>query len=213
MRRHLVAAFVLWHALAMLASSLPSPGRGVNRSYWSEPTVQAEFQAWADVFGTDMATFQDGLYVVAVKVQWAVRSANAPFREWLWVTNTVQSWKMFVAPHRFPTRLQLRAQRSDRSWAVVYEEGDDAPKWRGERFATERMRAAVFAWGWPQNKKRWASACSGFAREYFAEVAEAEAFQCRFGKGASLSAAQVLGGETLKEEWVLERTVQRPTAP
>lgn len=212
MKRHLVAAFVLWHALAVLASSLPSPGRGVNRSYWSEPTVQAEFQAWATALGTDLVTFQDGLYVAAVNVQAAVRAANAPFRQYLSVTNTAQSWKMFVAPHRFPTRLQLRAQGSDGSWAVVYEEGDDAPRWRGERFATERMRAAVFAWGWPQNKKRWASACAGFARDYFAETAEAAAFQCRFGKGASLSAAQVLAGETLKEEWVLERMVKRPAA-
>lgn len=198
----------------MLASSLPSPGRGVNRSYWSEPTVQAEFQSWADMLGTDLVTFQDRLYVVAVKLQATVRAANAPFREWLRVTNTVQSWKMFVAPHRFPTRLQLRARHADGSWEVVYEEGaNDAPRWRGERFATERMRAAVFAWGWPQNKKRWFSACSGFAGEYFAETTDVDAFQCRFGKGASLSAAQVLAGEPLKEEWVLERTVNRPVAP
>jgi hypothetical protein len=119
MKRHLLAAFVLWHAMAMLASALPSPGSGLNRSYWSDPTVQAEFGTWAGMLGVESDDLQDDVYALAVQVQAGVEGVRFPFNRWLSVTNTTQSWKMFVAPHRFPTRLQLRAARAGGEWEVV----------------------------------------------------------------------------------------------
>ena len=47
---HLRAAFVAFHVVAILTLALPSAGAGMGRSAWKDPTVQAEFRAWADRF-------------------------------------------------------------------------------------------------------------------------------------------------------------------
>ena len=198
--RHLLAAFVLGHALAMLGSSLPSPGQGMNRSYWTDPTVQAEMTTWAGMLHADPSTFQDRLFDAAKAVQGAKNAVYAPFKPWLKATNTAQSWKMFVAPHRFPARPELQVRVGDGDWETVYLEGDAIATWRRERFATERMRAATFAWGWPQADSRWRAACGAFADELFAERAEIEAVRCRFLKRQSPSAAAVLAGKVVAEK-------------
>lgn len=198
MKRHLLAAFVLWHALAMAVSSLPSPGRGINRTYWSEPTVQAEMNAWATMLHADPATFQDRVHTAALAVQKAKTTMYAPFKPWLLATNTVQSWKMFVAPHRFPSRPEIQVRQGEGEWQTVYAEGDPTATWREERFSTERMRAATFAWGWPQADARWKAACRAFAKELFVERADIDGVRCQFLKRRSPSPEEVLSG-TLPE--------------
>lgn len=194
MKRHLLAAFVLWHALAMAVSSLPSPGRGINRTYWSEPTVQAEMKAWATMLHADPATFQDRVYNAARALQKAKTAVYEPFKPWLVATNTVQSWKMFVAPHRFPARPEVAVRQGEGEWQTVYGEGDATATWRRERFRTERMRAATFAWGWPQANARWKAACRAFAGELFIERPDIDGVRCRFLKGRSPSPDEVLAG-------------------
>ncbi len=209
MKRHLLAAFVVWHALAMLASALPSPGAGLNRSYWSDPTVQAEFGSWAELLGMESSVLQDDIFALAVRVQAGVEQVRAPFAAWLAVTNTEQSWKMFVAPHRFPTRLQLRVASATSEWAVVYAEDSADALWMASRFRNERMRASVFAWGWPAARTRWTSACKGMAAELLAQRADVVRVQCRFAKMTSPSAAQVRANEEPAERWVLTQEVGR----
>ena len=207
---HAVAVLVAWHALAMLVSSLPSPGRGVDRTYWKDPTVQAEFSAWARMLGVESGPLQDQVYDAAVAVQRAESMVQAPFRPWLKWTNTRQSWKMFVAPHRYPTRMELAVSEGG-SWEVVYEEGSELATWHAERFSNERMRANVFAWGWPENDRRWSAACQAFAGELFAERIEAEKVRCRFSKVRSPSASEVLAGDEAEPKWVLTHVVARKT--
>lgn len=207
--RHLIAAFVLWHALAMLVSSLPSPGRGMDRSYWKDPTVQAELTTWARMLRANPDTFQDRLYAAAGVVQGAKNAVYAPFKPWLKATNTTQSWKMFVAPHRFPARPEIQVRSEGGEWETVYLEGDPTATWRAERFATERMRAATFAWGWPQADSRWRAACGAFADELFAERPDIASVRCRYLKRQSPSAADVLAGEVVAERPTQSHIVTR----
>lgn len=209
MKRHIIAAFVLWHGSAMLASALPSPGAGLNRSYWSDPTVQAEFGTWAGMLGVESDALQDDVFALAQRVQAAVDGVRAPFKPWLDLTHTRQSWKMFVAPHRYPTRLQLRVAGAGGQWRVVYEEDRPGAGWMAARFRNERVRASVFAWGWPAARTKWRSACAGFARDLFGEVPDVERVQCRFAKITSPSAAEVLAGEAPAEKWVMPIEVGR----
>lgn len=209
MKRHIIAVFVLWHGSAMLASALPSPGAGLNRSYWSDPTVQAEFGTWARMLGVESQALQDDIFVVAQRVQSAVEGVRAPFKPWLDLTRTRQSWKMFVAPHRFPTRLQLRVASAGGEWRVVYEEDRPEAQWMARRFGNERVRASVFAWGWPAARTKWKSACTGFARALFDELPDAARVQCRFAKITSPSAAEVLAGQAPAEKWVMPLEVSR----
>lgn len=212
MKRHLIAGFVLWHASAMLASGFPSPGAGLNRSYWSDPTVQAEFATWADMLGMESEELQDDIYALAGKVQAGVDLARAPFTPWLELTHTRQSWKMFVAPHRFPTRFQLSVASGRGEWTVVYEERSETATWRRERFGNERVRASVFAWGWPAARTKWKSACLGFARDLFVERPDVDRVRCRFAKVTSPSPEQVRADAPVAEKWVLPIEVRRERA-
>jgi len=212
-KRQLVAVFFVWHAVSMAVGAVPTPGAGLNRAAWSQPTVQAEFALWAARLGTESAALQDGVYDVAVGFEAVRRAANVPFRGYAAWTHTRQGWQMFVAPHRFPTRLQLRARGIGRDWDTIFEEGNPDATWRGERFATERVRASVFAWGWPQFKRRWASACAGFGRDLFADRPELDELQCRYAQVQSPSAAQVLAGVEPEPTWVYPRRATRSAAP
>lgn len=207
--RHLLAAFVAWHALAMLVSSLPSPGRGMDRSYWKDPTVQVELTTWAGMLHANPGTFQDQVFEAAKLVQGAKNTAYAPFKPWLKATNTAQSWKMFVAPHRFPARPEIQVRGEGGEWETVYLEGDPSATWRLERFATERMRAATFAWGWPQADARWRAACGAFAEELFDERSGVEAVRCRYLKRQSPSAAEVMAGKVVAERPTQSHIVTR----
>lgn len=206
MYRHLLAAFVLWHAFAMLASALPSPGKAVDRRYWDEPTVQAEFAVWAGMLHTDSASLQERVHRAAVALADTKGALSAPFKPWLTLTNTTQSWHMFVAPHRFPTRMQLQGRQGSGAWEMLFEEGNPEARWRASRFATERMRANIFAWGWPETKKRWTSACTTFAEELFAERADLDTVRCRFAKAESPTAQQVREDDEPAERFVLSQT-------
>ncbi len=52
LKRHLFAAFVLWHALAMLVSSLPSPGGPADALWYilQQPTWQRFTMYWVAPF-------------------------------------------------------------------------------------------------------------------------------------------------------------------
>ncbi|MFT4978725.1 MAG: hypothetical protein ACI8S6_004635, partial [Myxococcota bacterium] len=45
---HLRALLIALHIFAVTALAIPAPQGGMNRQAWSDPTVQAEFTAWAE---------------------------------------------------------------------------------------------------------------------------------------------------------------------
>ena len=62
-------ALVAFHLVAITLSALPSPEGGMNRSQWSDPTVQAEFAAWAGRFGMAPKDFESRLWELAMVYQ------------------------------------------------------------------------------------------------------------------------------------------------
>ncbi len=213
MRRLLLAAFVAYHAVAVAVSSIPSAGSGLRRSNWADPTVQEEFATWAGMLGVDGDRLQDQVYAAAVAWQ-GVRDALAtPFQGYLRLTNSRQSWKMFVAAHRYPTRVEIAVFDPGSDWVTVFRERDPEADWMAERFATERVRASVFAWAWPSGIKRWTTACKGFAAQLFAEREGITAVRCQFVKARSPSPREVIDGAVPGGEATLLRVVQRPARP
>jgi hypothetical protein len=204
-RRHLVGLYVAFHVLAVVIAAVPGTGKMLDRRAWEEPTVQAEFEAWAERFGTDSATLQAFAFDGATRVLEIRAMVLTPFEPYLRLTGQWQNWVMFVAPHRYPTRLQLRVKEASGDWRVLYEEGNPAARWRSAAFATERMRSSVFRWGWPSYEKAWAAACRALARAAKADDPTIMKMQCRFWKQRSPSPEEVLSGTEPDGAWVLTR--------
>jgi hypothetical protein len=206
--RHVRAGLILAHVLAVVLSSLPSPSGGLNRKNWQDPTVQAELRAWADRFGMEPAAFEDRIYEVGVRWQGALDAVQAPvsvYEDW---TKQGQSWKMFVAPHRFPARMQLQVMETG-EWRTVFQERSTEFTWKAGIFGLERMRASIFRWSWPAYQRYWKKACESLAPRLLADFPEATAVRCRFVKARSPSPEEARSGAPAEETAVYPYVVKR----
>jgi len=140
----------------------------------------------------------------------------APFRPWLRYTGTEQAWQMFVAPHRHPTRMQLQVHKpgtEEEGWETVFEERSETYTWRAERFSSERLRASIFRWGWPNYQTAWKQACKVFADELFVERADIDQVRCRMFRRSSPSPEQVRSGSPDPGKWTYVLVHQRDPQP
>ena len=150
---HLLGLFVIGHLAAVLLQGIPNPGIGLKRSAWRDKTVQQEFQVWAGFFsrfGGEVSAeeLQDRVWGIAKGFS-DVRSALVrPFRPYRDYIGVRQPWRMFVAPHRFPTALVIEVHEED-EWRIVYADRSPEYTWRVNTFGHDRMRAAIFRYGWP----------------------------------------------------------------
>lgn len=216
---HLRAAVVAFHLLAVTLDALPSPASGMSRSAWKDPTVQGEFRRWAGFLGVDQKELESRLWDFAQGFVQTRQTVMAPFNPWLQATGTWQAWQMFVAPHRFPTRMQLqilpadapgadRASPPDAAWQTVFEERSPDHDWQAARFDTERLRASIFRWGWPNYQNAWKAACKQFTAELAAEHTDPpiRAVRCRMFKQESPSPEQIRSGTIPEGRWVFSLT-------
>lgn len=203
------AAFVAFHLAAITLSALPTPEGGMNRGNWADPTVQAELDAWAGRFGADPDTFEERLWTFAQAYVEGYRVLLAPFLPYEELAGTEQSWKMFVAPHKFPTRLQIGARAGEGEWRTLFEEGSLTATWRRSLLRTERLRSATFRWGWPNFAGAWSRGCTALARLAFADDPSLMEVRCRFWKARSASPAEARSGALPEGRWIYTRLVAR----
>lgn len=200
-RRHVVAAFVLYHCAAITISATPSAGEGLDRSSWSDPTVQDEFDRWAGWLGMPSAQLQDEAYAIAKRAARLRGTALRPFSTYLSFLGIKQAWKMFVAPHRYPTRFEIQA-RVDGQWQPRFLEGDPTARWNGAAFATEPWRSLLFRWGWPMYAGNYKLGCRRLAQRMFAEEPQVEQVRCRIQKFRTLSPKEARAGKALEPRWI-----------
>lgn len=215
--RQLRAAFVAFHIVAISLDAAPSPAAGMNRSAWREATVQRELRAWADRLHQDPEGFEERLWTLAKGFVEVRRVAMTPFRPYLELVGARQSWQMFVAPHRWPTRLQIQVARGpvapssgEEGWETLFEERSETHAWRAELFGRERVRASVFRWGWPNYAEPYRNGCQALAELAFADDPAIQAVRCRFSRVKSPSPDQVRAGDKLRRTWLYLRVVERP---
>lgn len=204
---HLRMLFILFHVTAVSIAALPSTGSAMKRSAWEDPTVQAEFAAWAPRLGLSVSALSDHLWDVAKGWNRAQNALTAPFRPYLRLTHATQSWQMFVAPHTFPTRLQIRERRAPASagegaWETLYEEQSETARWHVEALRVERLRATIFRWGWSSYASAFRSGCHALAQVRFAEDPTVTGFRCRFSKARTPSPAEVRAGKVPPVTWL-----------
>ena len=107
-----MAVFVLYHIAGVIIGAAPSLDGVMRISLWNNPTVQDEFATWsrrlqAWGWGVDSEQLRDHAWRVGKSWSSARRAALSPFRGYQRLTGTHQSWRMFAAPHRHPTRWRI----------------------------------------------------------------------------------------------------------
>ena len=126
--KHLRAALVLVHVLAMVLTAIPAPVGGINRAAWKNPTAQLEFATYARFLGVSPEEFEEKLYALAMFWMGIREIYLRPFTlytPYTRVTGTDQPWRMFVGPDRFPPRFQIQFRVADADFVTLYQERSD----------------------------------------------------------------------------------------
>lgn len=197
---HARAALVVAHLVAIALAALPTPSGGMNRAAWSAPTVQAEFRTWSSLVGMEPKAFEERLWRAGTAWSSAHEAVTSPLQPYLRATGTLQPWRMFVGPERYPGRFEVSIRAGD-AWRTLYEAKSDEHRWREEFFEHERLRNGLGRFAWPH--MRWAlrRLCTWTAREAFAEHADADVVRCRYRRSRSPGPKEVSSGVELEGRW------------
>jgi hypothetical protein len=205
---HLRAALVALHLLAISLMAMPAPGGGMNRKNWEDPTVQDEFTAWTARFnavGVHITSrqLQDRAYTFSSKFMWVRDRALKPFNPYYTYCGTWQSWRMFVAPHRYPAKMFVDI-RSDGEFQTVYEERSWTARWRGYQLDHDRFRSLIFRFSWPTYKKMYTEFVDWLAIEAAHDFPDGKELRVRFAKRRSPTPEEVRSHDQPTPAWEFE---------
>jgi len=171
------AVLVALHVLAVLMLAFPAPAGVMQRSAWKDPSVQAEFHIWTDrarALGIDVTKdeFEDFIWDLAHAFMDVRNKAIAPAKPYGDYLGVRQDWRMFSAPHRFPTRLHIELEENG-EWRTLYVERSEEFTWRRSFFEHHRIRRLLFLHGWSQFRRRYDAFGNYLAREVALEFPNA----------------------------------------
>lgn len=192
------AAWITAHLVAIGVCAFPAPVGGMNRSSWHDPTVRAELDAWRGRLASvgvhrTAEQFEDDLWG-AMTTFMSVRGAVVrPFERYYALAGTSQSWRMFVAPQRYPARLSVDVFE-DGAWRPLFEERSDTATWNRDIFDHDRLRAAIFRYSWPKYSHEWRAFADWMGRRAAVDQPRAEELRARFFRYRTLSPAEAAAG-------------------
>ena len=210
---HIRALIIAVHVFAVAAMAFPSPSGGMNRRAWSNPTVQAEFSAWADrltAMGrpTTTAELEEHLWGWA---QGYMANRNAiikPFRPYYRYCGTDQSWKMFVAPHRNPARLHVEIRDAESlAWRPVYVARSREHDWMADALNVERFRAALFRYAWKQYRGSYRQFARWLGRHAATDFPGADRLRTSWERIHTLHPKKIRAGASQTGELEMTQTV------
>ena len=203
-RRHFLAGGISLHLIAISLMAVPNTAGTLNKTAWQDPTVQAEFTRWAErlsFLGWDENVLEDHLWTFATGYNNARDLILYPFKPYYRYAGTWQTWKMFVAPHTNPTRMQIEIERGG-AWDLAYRERSAEYTWLHEKFDHDRVRAMTFRIGWPQYQPLRKSFAEWVARQA-AEFPDATRIRLSFLKEETLKAEDVRAGRVEPTKLIL----------
>jgi hypothetical protein len=199
---HVRAALITAHLVAVTLMAIPAPDGGTDRTAWHDPTVRGELKAWADALGTAPEVLEDRLWNLTQGYMAARGEALSPFGPYYEYCGTLQSWRMFVAPHRFPTTLHIDV-REDGTWRPVYVERDPRHRWLGRVLDSYRFRSVIFRFGWPGWEGEFEAFARWVAKRATADFPGADAVRVRLWKAPTPSPDEVRAGTVPAGEFTL----------
>lgn len=212
------AVLVAYHVLALLVLSFPSPPSGMKRSAWENPTVQNEFKLWAERLsglGWEMSTAEldAKLWDLSQSYVGAREKAIAPFVPYGEYAGARQSWRMFVAPQRFPVRLEVMVREGRGAWKKVYESRSEEHAWLAGLFEKYRLRRVVFATSWDRDGRHYKMLCDWIAAQVARDFPAATEVQIRQLRYRTPTPAEALEGKTVLEGQYQGREIRKLPRP
>lgn len=212
---HLRAAFVVFHLTAIFVMAFPSPGSAMKRSAWSDPTVKAELAAWTGRLRgwgiqTTQAQLEDDLWDLVVRYSAVRNGILGPLKPYFRYTCTHQSWRMFVAPHRFPARLEIYVQEHG-AWRPVFVARSAEHRWQARALDHARFRGAQFRFSWRAYRGQYKSFLLWARERAEVDFPDATMIRTQLVKYKTPSPEMVRAGERPEETVILvqERRLRR----
>lgn len=212
------AVLVGYHVLALVVLSFPTPPSGMQRSAWENPTVQNEFKLWAErlsALGWEMSARELDwmLWGFSKKYVAGREKVAAPFDGYATYGGVRQSWRMFVAPQRYPVRIEVSVRQGAGAWRKVYESRSEEHRWLSHVFEKYRMRRVVFATAWEKEGRQFKMLCDWIAGQAARDFPAATEVQIRQIRYRTPAPEEALAGKTSLEDKVLLRESRKLKRP
>jgi hypothetical protein len=194
------ALCVLFHVLTLLALGFPAPAGVTNRSHWKDPSVKDELHTAATrarSLGIELsdAEFEELIFQVAKKYNSFRKVFTAPFKPYAKYCGVRQSWRMFSAPHRYPTIFSVDVSENGK-WRPVYEARSEEYTWMRERFDHHRMRRILFLHGWKKYRRSYRGFSQWLGTQAIRDFPEAQRIRIQQLKKKSRSPEDMRAGKT-----------------
>ncbi len=209
--KHLRAALVLGHVVAIFLAAVPAPVGGSDRANWKNATAQAEFALWAGALRMQPADFEDKLFALATFWMNVRAVYLTPVDPWIRFTGTDQPWRMFVGPDRYPARFQVQYRPGDvHDFITLFEEKSAQYTWHKAYFSEERVRSQIYRHSFPDYAHVATLSCKYLAARVFEEKPDAAQVRCRFFRQRSRSPQAVLANTPPEPgQWEREDVISR----
>lgn len=212
MRQTLIGCFVAFHLVAITLMALPAPVGADRKSTWSNPTVRSELiraHELSKVIGVEMSypEFEASLFDLVVGSVELRRSLLRPFVPYYTLAGTSQSWRMFIAPHTHPARLQIHGL-IDGVWVPLFERGG-GEDWLARLLNGERTRSVLFRYSWAPYRGLYNQFSKAIQDRVMRQMPEVQAVRVRYLQYETPSAEQVVQAEAVKERPLLHRVRRR----
>lgn len=180
------AVLIGYHVIAVLVLGFPAPAGVMNKSAWKEPSVQNEMRIWTQRansvgFSWTQEEFEQLLWDFSksfLKIRKVVLKPFVPYAEYL---GTRQDWRMFSAPHRYPSRIEMHV-RIDGDWKPIFISRSDEADWNRRLFDHHRIRRLNFLHAWRKYRRRYKTFTRYVARKAAVDFPEADKLRIRFYK-------------------------------
>ena len=207
---------MVFHLVAVTLMALPAPGGAMNRVAWEDPTVQGEFAVWTSRINAlgiavSQEEFEDQLFEFAEQFMSLRETVLDPFRPYHLYFGTWQSWRMFVAPHRYPGRIHIDLQGSDDVWQPLYQSRSSEHDWNRALMDHDRMRSLTFRYSWKPYRFTWKAFGVWVAKQAAVDFPEAKRVRLQVLKYRTLTPEETRAGAEIdgKLEQALTYTLDK----
>ena len=202
------AALIAAHLLAVVLKAIPAPEGAMNKRDWANPTVQGELKMWTQTLNgaglsVTQAELEDQLFVLAKGYMTVRNGVMTPFRPYHRYFGADQNWRLFVAPHMYPSRLSIEVLQPVAGkpvWQQVYYPLSDKD-WQAELIENGRMRPALFRYSWKRYRGSYRQFSAFLAERAAADFPSATKMRTRWWTGRSPSPEQVISEKLPTHKW------------
>lgn len=208
-RPHVIGALLLFHVVGVMLQAFPAVSGGMNKKAWKDPTAQAEFHQWADVarsvgWDTTDENFEEFLWDAAQTFMDARKVVLKPWRKYLRATGAQQGWRMFVAPHRYPSwvvvELEFPTDDGKGEWREMYRSRSAEKTYLRTQLDYHRMRKYTFLSSWKHRRRAYRDLRDFFARRAAVDFPQASRLRIFHVSRRTMTPAEMAAGDVPKSE-------------